>query len=412
MKNVLICLALIVCNFDKLKANLDNSKREKYLTTNFTVKESKPYIDVFIGFPGSPLSLSISQDMNFSYISKEHKQPSFTTIKKEAIDIHGLMISTELISDLFAVHSEEMLSYSLLYFYYIPNIPFSETHKQNVLSLVYEFNHNNYSLVHNFLHDKYIDQAQFTMYPTLSYMQQGKIIFGKPPSNLTLNKYIAKCKIIQKHNNKWNSNLNKISFSHNKKLSYIIHPENEFSYFAIDDNIIIAPYSFLSYLEKYVFNSYIQEHTCFYKITDNLHYFYCDCRFINEFPEFVFHFGKYEFVLNKRDLFEETGIYRCNFNIIGNYNKFWKIGRSFLMKYISTWDYDKSEIRFYNDKPFGEENLEMEMNSNENVKVIQTGNSSIKVMKFVCGLLLINIFILLFIKIIFNKNKYITIISS
>ena len=82
------------------------------------------------------------------------------------------------------------------------------------------------------------------------------------------------------------------------------------------------------------------------------------------------------------------------------------------MKYISTWDYDKSEIRFYNDKPFGENNLEMEMNSNENVKVIQTGNSSIKIMKFVCGLLLINIFILLFIKVIFNKNKYITIISS
>ena len=154
MKNVLICLSLIVCNLDKLKANLDDSKREKYLTTNFTVKESKPYIDVFIGFPGSPLSLSISQDINFSYISKEHKQSSFTTIKKETIDIHGLMISTELISDLFAVHSEEMLSYSLLYFYYIANTPFSEGHKQSVLSLVYEFNHNNYSLVHNFLNDK------------------------------------------------------------------------------------------------------------------------------------------------------------------------------------------------------------------------------------------------------------------
>ena len=113
----------------------------------------------------------------------------------------------------------------------------------------------------------------------------------------------------------------------------------------------------MNYLRDNAFAFYINQEKCKYKNTLSYKYFYCDCRYVDDFPSIIFDFNGYQFELEKIDLFTEANDFRCNFNIATNIenqeDKTWSFGRVFILKYISQFDYHRNEILFYDDKQFG-----------------------------------------------------------
>ena len=360
---------------------------DKYLITNYFITDYKINTNVFVGYPGYPLFLSITQEVNYTYITSNYfslnNSLSIKLLKTETIDIYNRRnISVDLIADSISLNTKN-ISFGLLNIYIIPNGSISNNYSDKALSLAYNFTNKKFSLIHTFIDEDYINTAQYTFIPTS--INQGYIIFGKLPNNFTLNKYKTACQVNTSYN-KWNCLLNKITFSNNKNVLYVPDYNKEYSYFCVDISKISVPYKFLDYLADTIFKSYIINKTCTYKTSISLHYFYCDCRFINDFPDIIFHFGQNEFKLTKNDLFEESMTNRCNFQIVADYENdskgYWQIGRIFILKYITTWDYDLNEIQFYSDLPFDTHNLYKK-----------------QVLKLCCYILTMNIYVLILIKI-------------
>lgn len=381
MKNAFLWMIMFIFHLKKV-INAD-----KYLITNYFITDYKIITNVFLGYPGYPLSFSITQEVNYTYTTSNHftlvHSMSIKLLKTESINIFDIRnVSAELVSDLFSLDSKN-ISFCLLNMYIITDKSLSKDYPQTGLSLSYNFTDKNFSLIHNLINENSINSAEYTLIPTS--INQGNIIFGKPPNSFISHKHKATCQVNTTYN-KWNCFLNKITFSHNKNVFYVPDYSKDYNYFCIDISKIMVSYSFLDYLADIIFKPYLINKQCTYKTSISLHYFYCDCRFINDFPDIIFHYGQYEFKLTKNDLFEESIINRCNFLIVADYendNKgYWIIGRVFLLKYITTWNYDLNEIIFYNDLPFG---------TNTQYKK--------QLLKVCCYILTFNIYILILIKI-------------
>ena len=195
----------------------------------------------------------------------------------------------------------------------------------------------------------------------------------------------------------------------NNNLKNISLPQN---YDAIIDhnlNIIFGTYEYMEFIEKEFFEEKIKINTCKKNyLSNNYINFYCDSfNDIQNFPTLYFQHKNllYIFEINYRDIFiEYDGKYICLIWFdLNNKNK-WRLGKSFLKKYLFTFDIDRKTIGFYNPNIFDNQNSNHH-NDNNNKGI----NTYILIIIIVV-LSLISFFLCCYLaKIIYsNKNKITT----
>ena len=346
------CLYVLLCIIQVIKSKNSN----KIISIKYEKFDNKLSTIIFLGYPSQDLKITLNQEKEYSYLTypKYDVKQSLTYVYKgeEQVSFFGYSVRGTKISEMIELDGN-FLMYSDLYFYHFQNNPIENVgYYGNSISLAYQFLHNNFSLIHSMKEGKDINKLNYAFID-----KEKKIMLGGIPEKYVLDKYVARCKVNLNHNKfkKWGCNLNK-AIVNNSKVIFDV-PSNHYSYFSINEERIFVPEEFMNYLRDNAFASYISQEKCKYKNTLSYKYFYCDCRYIDDFPSIIFDFNGYQFELEKIDLFTEANDFRCNFNIATNIenqeDKTWSFGRVFILKYISQFDYDRNEILFYEDKQFG-----------------------------------------------------------
>jgi hypothetical protein len=187
-------------------------------------------------------------------------------------------------------------------------------------------------------------------------------------------------------------------------------------------NIIFGTYEFMEIIEKEFFEEKINNNLCKknYLINDIINY---ECELLQEqdivkFPSIYFEHKNllYVFELNFEDIFiKYDNRYICLIWFdMKNKNK-WRLGKSFLKKYLFTFDLDRKIIGFYNpnidDGNSKKSNDKDEENDNDKVKYIIIIIIALSIIAFVLCFLLAK-YMYNNRKIIFNNDKKIMELTS
>lgn len=343
-----ISLIFLVC--------LINSEH-KIISTPYREFDNKLTTFLYLGYPSQDINVTLNQETDFTYFSfpEYDLKQSMTYGKKgeERVSLNGYNIEASIVTEMIEFDCSITMFFVDLYVYHFQNNPMKEN--SNSLSLSYNVKHSNYSLVSQIKHQKFIEKLVYGFHD-----KNKKIYFGGFPERFLLDKYEARCKVNDKFAQYkfWGCLLKNVYIGNSTGEQYIV--PKEYAYLTINEKRIFTPEEFLVFLSNTIFKDYIERGQCKYKNSMSYKYFYCDCRYIDDFPSIIFDFNNYHFELNKSDLFEEAKDNRCNFNIASNsenqIEKVWSFGRLFILKYYTLFDYDNDEIRFYSETPFSNNN--------------------------------------------------------
>ena len=226
------------------------------------------------------------------------------------------------------------------------------------ISFAHSFYNYNYSITHQLYNDKKISKLAFTLYPGNSnkiYSSGGKIYFGNAPSHLLKSKLISSCGIT--NSKYWSCNISEIIVSNENNndhntLKYII---NEPIAFIVHQGFTRVPRDYLNYLGDNLFKDFLDKKLCWFGRYHSQYGIMCSykCKNYNMFEGI-----KVEFVINgfvfKREMndmfifYEDMMVFEMTYYFdYWNGGLEWEIGGYFLQKYITEFDYEKQEIRFY-----------------------------------------------------------------
>ena len=371
----------------------------KIISIPYREADNKLTTFLYLGYPSQDINVTLNQENDFTYFSfpdYDIKQ-SMTYGKKgeERVSLNGYNIQASIVTEMIEFDCSMTMFFIDLYVYHFQNNPNKEnSHYSNSLSLSYNVKHSNYSLVNQIKHEKFIDKLSYGFHDTTK-----KLYFGGFPERFLIDKYEAKCKVNDKFNKYklWGCLLKNVYIGNSEREKYII--TNEYAYLTINERRIFTPEEFLVFLSNTIFKEYIERGQCKYKNSMSYKYFYCDCRYIDDFPNIIFDFNDYHFELNRSELFEEAKDNRCNFNIASNsenqIEKVWSFGRLFILKYHTLFDYDNNEIRFYSETPFGKHNT-------KKYRTIQSNTKS-NIITIICSFVLISGIIVLLLSLLSHK---------
>ena len=220
----------------------------------------------------------------------------------------------------------------------------------------YELN-SNYSFVKQLQAQDKISQPVFSIHPI--FPSNGSIYIGEIPHSIIENKYETSC-YVNDTKQKWGCTLNNIIIEHsNGSVSTV--EINDYAYFQSSGGFIVAPSSFILYINDTLFKEYLENKECQFSYSSfSFRNYQCDSKVVNAFKSFIFVIGDTKFKLGKEEMFD---IYRdnfCRFKIhrddTYNNEEKWIFGNEFILQYITKYDYEKKKITFYSDTPFEKTN--------------------------------------------------------
>jgi hypothetical protein len=130
----------------------------------------------------------------------------------------------------------------------------------------------------------------------------------------------------------------------------ILIKENEFSGLKIESRINSAPEYYKSYFDE-LFKNYISQGLCFskYTLSNYTYFYYCKTNKLENFTSFYFEieYPKFNFSLDRDDLFEKINDLYYFTIILRKSDKNWYFGKAFFQKYQFIFDHDKKIIGIY-----------------------------------------------------------------
>ena len=295
----------------------------------------------------------INQAINFTYVNNYNK----ANRSNEDIYIEQVKEKGEPIADILK-GNESNVSEFMFY-----NVPTATKHylPGNQIGLGFNFNNENYSMVHKLKNQSLIAKNEYTIVPGDNSFN-GQMFIGELLDE-EMNKYSFKttCKV-NSNSSLWGCNLDSVYYG---DISFVFNNtkyDNEYPmHFQISEEFTLAPASFMSFLEHKVFDSLLKSGQCGF-IEGVYDYFECYHDSIDTITKsFSFKFSDSVLMLNKKDVFK-CSLNKCKFVIMGNRRvNEWVFGNSFMNHFAITFDYEDKDITFY---------------SNEyNIKVINLENS-------------------------------------
>ena len=237
------------------------------------------------------------------------------------------------------------------------------------------------SIVHQFYKSKMINRMIFGIYYYKEKEKGGNIYIGDIPKQLTESKTKGKCKV---NDNQWGCEIKDFYYGkyHIKEKRKVI--------FEYEHKDIFIPKEI--YLKLFVlFEKFIKNNTC----SNKNYQFYCKLDSEDEYigffekfvPSFNFVFDTFTLSIPSTQLFDH-GRFLLLYDRSMDSND-WKIGFTFIQKFLSVYDYDNNEIILYID-------------NKSRVKIIQNKNSS-SAIRIIYTVLLILLFLGTIVNLIYYK---------
>ena len=303
-------------------------------------------MELFFGTPPQKVKLEINMEIDHSWVSHFNFRENSKT--KEVISNNETLyfrnkrsVQASKISDKTVIIENEDRNITIDFILY--HLNYKVSLDSEAIGFAYKYKDNSMSLVHNLYRNKYIDKFSFGF---AIIKDQGFIYFGNLPENIIKDSYETKIKV-DNSQNKWGVKLLKIGGYYN----------TDYAYFNSGNELILAPYDYLSFIENVLLKDYLANKTCQRNIDESTReyvkiYYSCDCNYIRYIKGFDLIIDGHRFELNNEDLF--TTFYRdCRFVIEHktSYPNQWVLGAHFMRKYKILFDYEESTITFYTDKP-------------------------------------------------------------
>lgn len=175
-----------------------------------------------------------------------------------------------------------------------------------------------------------------------------KIYFGSMPYENIL-EYSTFCNV-DKDIKKWGCYIDSIILG-NITSSLKVFNSNQYAIFSTNDELIYAPSTIISFLNKTLFHSFIKDKICEYNNEGNYNQFQCKCEDVHQMINLSLVINGYIYEFNHTNLFLHY-MNRCHFLIVENINNAnqWILGITFLDNYDLKFDYEKSIVEFFSDK--------------------------------------------------------------
>ena len=237
------------------------------------------------------------------------------------------------------------------------------------------------SIVHQFYKSKMINRMIFGIYYYKEKEKGGNIYIGDIPKQLTESKTKGKCKV---NDNQWGCEIKDFYYG-----KYHIKEKRKAIFEYEHKDIFIPKEIYLKLFE--LFEKFIKNNTC---INKN-YQFYCKLDSEDEYigffekfvPSFNFVFDTFTLSIPSTQLFDH-GRFLLLYDRSMDSND-WKIGFTFIQKFLSVYDYDNNEIILYID-------------NKSRVKIIQNKNSS-SAIRIIYTVLLILLFLGTIVNLIYYK---------
>ena len=217
--------------------------------------------------------------------------------------------------------------------------------------LAHKFTDYKYSLVHQLHNEGLITKRSFAFVPPSS-TNNGMFYIGGIPSNETHNKLISKCKVAGSYAN-WAC---KLSYIFMGDISYvydnIYYHNDDYAFFQSAESRILVPHKFIQYLETHTLKQHLESGDCIKELYGMNQRFQCNCKVKETFPKMSFVFDSVAYTLTNEDLFVVDHGDVCNLGMVSNHirKNNWIFGTKLIGKFISEFDFDEKEVRFYYDK--------------------------------------------------------------
>lgn len=318
----------------------------KYISSEISHMFSGFHMNLIFGTPPQKLKLEANMEIDYTWVTRYNFREKSKT-QQIISDNDTLYFSNKRslkankISDKTVIIENENRNITLDFIAY--HLEYKVSLDSDAIGLAYKFKDNSMSLVHTLYLNKYIDKLSFGF---VVNKDEGFIYFGNLPDKIIKNSYETKIKVDDTQN-KWGVKLSKVGGYYNI----------DYAYFNSGEELILAPYDYLSFIENVVLKDYLENKTCQRNIDESTKdyvkiYYSCDCNYIRYIKGLDFIIEGHRFELNNENLF--SSFYReCRFVIEHktNYPNQWVLGAHFMKKYKILFDYEESTITFYTDKP-------------------------------------------------------------
>ena len=347
------------------------------------------------------------------------ENPSSKTRKDLGFLLTDVYVDTFLNEDLFILEESKNITYNLSYIYApmnnnefednIPKYPYTCANIGLKLSsdIMEAFK---YNFLRELKASKIIDNYVFYIEYDEINDNQGNLIVGKKPHELN-NKYKnfqfkETYAVNMKIELYWMLRFDSIFIKQKAEENNKIVNFNNTNYDATIEhnlNIIYGTSEYLELIEKEFFEGKIKNNLCKKNyLAKKIINFDCDSfNDIKDFPNLYFEHKNFEytFEINYKDIFMEVnGRVVCLIWFDENKMDKWRLGKSFLKKFLFTFDLDRKSIGFYNTKII--EKDEQKNNKDDN----GTNNIYIFIIIIVLSLIAFFLCYLIAIKIYSNKN--------
>lgn len=322
---------------------IQNVKSSDRIIT-LTLSESYDTYDIILYSKSIGVNKDFEIDMSLDFMwstfksfQKNNEHPIYDNLIINGNTYQGCLSSTTFLLD-----DNEIVDYPL---YFIDD---RTLFTYDSFPLAFKFVNESHSFIHYLYQRNIIDRRGFIFF--FDFPKQDAVLYiGDVPEEIKKDKYSISIDVNKKYNT-WGNKLNLIQFEDH---SFTV---NSYVYFQANMNSTYVPLAFMYYLRNTLFAKYLQNKECVVNPNPanfEPESFYCNCTVIDSFPNITMILNGIEFVFTKDELFQYRSN-RCYFSIKydRDYKSGWVLGISFLSKYLTYFNYDKSEITFYSNFPF------------------------------------------------------------
>ena len=317
----------------------------KTLNQSFIIQYNSPKLDVYFGTPGQNQNIQLSLTYPRTWVS-----PGTYEIANSSTGIRikeDIMFPSDVRMSLFGFEARDVMKMNdteitMDFFVLQSGIVF----QFGIIGLAREFEDEKYSFIHQLKKNNLIDYNAFGF-----DFDNSTIYFGKfPYEKYSKDKYkISSCDVTIREDRpkeNWACELDRVFYISNntKKVFYNNHI---YSHFSIS-SMIIAPDSFLSFLNETQFKIPITNNKCEFT---SLKEYECDEDIIDSFGNLYFVFNGVGFMLNNKILWNKKQN-RYSYGIQGGFHVFtgmkdeWILGSKAWQVVNTEFDYDKQKVSF------------------------------------------------------------------
>ena len=329
--------------------------------------------------------IAINSDLTWSHSDQADNKNDFryNILKK----ISGRNYTAALLNDSFSINNDE-INCPIRQYLVNSNLRFNF----GIIGLSYKIINNGNSLLHQLVHNHYINELTFSISPNPSPNSGGMIYFGSLPSIIQKGKNIAKCNVIQAFS-QWSCIMKKVY------IGDYVYDKQSVVKFSTTTQDMIVPKKFFLIIKEFVLNI---DNNIYCKLILNGIQFLCQLNYLNLLEQsisFVIDEYKYTFLL--KDLFYCSDN-ECKSYIISSDSKgdYWEFGNKFLTSYNTSFDMESDAIYFYSYAPFEKVSDGLNTLFGQNEEISMTRYSLIFVL---IGLLIIIILVAIYLQ--FNKLR-------